>query len=74
MINARTGKYKEGYAEGRAAGELAGEARGEAKAIIEFALELGYTEESILPILQRKLNINANQAEDYLKRFHEGTL
>ena len=59
-------KYKEGYAEG----ELVGEARG----IIEFAIDMGYSSENILPILQRKLNIDADKAKDYLKRFYEGTL
>ena len=55
-------KYKEGKIEGKAVG------------IIEFALDLGYTNEEILVILQKKLGINASQAEKYLERFKEGTL
>ena len=55
-------KYKESKIAGKAVG------------IIEFALDLGYTNEEILVILQKKLGINVSQAEKYLERFHEGTL
>lgn len=59
-------KYKEGYAKG--------EADGEARRIIDTLLELGYSCKDILSILQKKLHITANQAEDYLKKFNKGTL
>ena len=59
-------KYKESKIEGKIEGQAVG--------IIEFALDLGYTNEEILVILQKKLGINASQAEKYLERFHEGTL
>ena len=55
-------KYKESKIEGKAVG------------IIEFALDLGYTNEEILVILQKKLGINVSQSEKYLERFHEGML
>ena len=63
-------KYKEGYTEGEAHGKAEGKANG----IIDTLLELGYTCEDILSILQKKLNITANQAEDYFKKFKKGTL
>ncbi len=59
-------KYKEGYAEG----EIAGEARG----IIDFALDLGYSNEEILTVLQKKLGVTKQQADDYFKRFYDKTL
>ncbi len=59
-------KYKESKIEGKIEGKAVG--------IIEFALDLVYTNEEILVILQKKLGINASQAEKYLERFHEGTL
>ena len=52
-------KYREGKAEGKAYG------------IIEFALDLGYTNEEILATLQKKLVIGRNQAEGYLNTYYE---
>ena len=54
-------KYKEGIEEGRANG------------IIEFALDIGYTNEEILSTLQKKLSIDMGQAEEYLKRYYAET-
>ena len=51
-------KYKEGIAEGRANG------------IIEFALDIGYTNEEILSTLRKKLSIDVGQEEEYLKRYY----
>jgi len=59
-------KYQEGKIEGKIEGKAAG--------IIEFALEINYTDADILSTLQEKLGIDRNQAEDYLKRFYEGNL
>ncbi len=71
-------KYKEGYAEGEIAGEARGEARGQAfgkaHGIIDFALDLGYSKEEILTILQRKLKITEQQADEYVKKFYGKTL
>ena len=55
-------KYKEGIAEGRA--------EGRANGIIEFALDIGYTNEEILSTLRKKLSIDVGQAEEYLKRYY----
>ena len=55
-------KFKEGKAEGKAGG------------IIDTLLDLGYANEDVLSTLQKKLGIDRDQAEDYLKRFYEGTL
>lgn len=59
-------KYKEGRAEGRAEGKAGG--------IIDTLLDIGYANEDILSVLQKKLSIDSGQAEDYLKRFYEGLL
>lgn len=55
-------KYKEGYAEG------------EARGIIDFALDLGYSNEEILTTLQKKLKITKQQADEYLRKFYDKTL
>lgn len=59
-------KYKEGYAEG----EIAGEARG----IIDTLLDLGYSNEEIISMLQKKLKITEQQADEYLRKFYDKTL
>jgi len=59
-------KYREGKLDGKIEGKAAG--------IIEFALDINYSDEKILSTLQEKLNINMLQAEEYLKRFYEKTL
>lgn len=59
-------REREKYNEGIAVGEM----RGKVNAIIDFALDLNYTNEKILTILQEKLNINQEQAEEYLKNFY----
>ena len=48
-----------------------GKARGKAYGIMEFAIDLGYTKEEILAVLQKKLNIDRGQAEEYLKEYYE---
>ena len=59
-------KYKEGKAEGMTDGKALG--------IIEFALDIGYSNDEIISTLQKKLGIDAEQAEEYLKRFYEKRL
>ena len=63
-------KYKEGKADGLEEGEKNGKAFG----IIELALDIGYSNEEIIATLQKKLGIDAEQAESYLKRFYEKRL
>lgn len=67
-------KYKEGYTEGEIAGEARGKAEGEARGIIDFALDLGYSNEEILTVLQKKLGVTKQQADDYLRKFYDKTL
>lgn len=55
-------KYKEGEKNGKALG------------IIEFALDIGYSNEEIIATLQKKLGIDVEQEESYLKRFYEKRL
>jgi len=66
MLMREREKYREGKLEGRLEGKAAG--------IIEFALDLNYSNEKILSVLQEKLNIDMLQSEEYLKRFYEKTL
>ncbi len=44
---------------------------GKAEGIIDFALDLGYSDEQILTALQKTLEISLDQAEDYLQKFHD---
>jgi len=55
-------------------GRKEGTETGEAKAIIDLTLEMGYSNEKVISTLQRKLEITEEQAEEYLKKFQEGTL
>lgn len=59
--------------EAEAKGIRIGRAEG-IRTLIDFTLDLGYSNEEILSILQKKLSINLKQAEDYLGRFYKGTL
>lgn len=63
-------REREKYTEGKIEGKI----EGRAYSIIEFALELDYSDSQILSMLQKKLNIEANQAEEYLERYYGGTL
>lgn len=63
-------REREKYTEGKIEGKI----EGRAYSIIEFALELDYSDSQILSMLQKKLNIEANQAEEYLERYYVGTL
>ncbi len=63
-------REREKYREGKLDGKIEGKAAG----IIEFALDINYSDEKILSTLQEKLNIDMLQAEEYLKRFYEKTL
>ena len=59
-------KYKEGLEEG--------EKNGKAFGIIELALDIGYSNEEIITTLQKKLGIDVELAEEYLKRYYEKRL
>lgn len=63
-------REREKYMEGKEEGKEEGKAYG----IIEFALDLGYSSERILSTLQKKLHIDTEQAEVYLKSYYEGSL
>lgn len=54
--------------------EAKGKVEGRAHEIIDFSLDFGRTNEEILSALQKKLNIRLSKAEEYLKRFYDGTL
>ena len=56
-------KYTEGVAEGVA--------KGKAYGIIKFTLSLGYSDENILSALQKTLDIDTEQAKEYLSRYYE---
>lgn len=47
---------------------------GKALGIIEFATDVGYSDEQIAAVLQKKLAIDAGQAEEYLKMYHDERL
>ena len=64
-------REREKYQEGMAEGEARGRTKGKAYGIMEFAIDLGYTKEEILAVLQKKLNIDRGQAEEYLKEYYE---
>lgn len=66
-------KYKEGYVKGEIAGEARGEARG-VKALIDTLLDLGYLNEEIIFMLQKKFKITGQQADEYLRKFYDKTL
>ena len=57
-------REREKYQEGMAEGEARGRTKGKAYGIMEFAIDLGYTKEEILAVLQKKLNIDRGQAEE----------
>lgn len=44
------------------------------KNLIDFALDVGYSNEKIISTLQEKLKITKQQADDYLRRFYDKTL
>ena len=61
--------------------EARGEARGRkeerakaVKALIDIALDFGYSNEEILTTLQKKLGIKEQQADEYLRKFYDKTL
>lgn len=53
----------------RAEDEARGEARGEAKGIICFAKDINYTYEETKAKLKQRLNINDDEAENYMKLY-----
>lgn len=59
-------KYTEGVEDGVAKGKTYG--------IIKFTLSLGYSDEKILSALQETLDIDMEQAKEYLSRYYEENL
>lgn len=59
--------------EAEARGFKIGEAKG-IRALIDTLLEFDYASDEILSILQKKLKVTEQQAEDYLKKFYDGSL
>ena len=64
----------EGMEKGMAEGRKRGIIEGEAKGIISTLLNLGYGNDAILAQLRMKPGMEGSQAENYLKRYYEGSL
>ncbi len=64
----------EGMEKGMAEGRKRGIIEGEAKGIISTLLNLGYGNDAILAQLRTKPGMEGSQAENYLKRYYEGSL
>lgn len=62
-----------GEAQGRRK-EKAKAAKEKIKTIIDMSLDFGYSNEEILSVLQKKLGITEQKAEEYLRKFYDKTL
>jgi predicted transposase YdaD len=59
---------------GERRGERRGIQLGRVSGIISFALDLNYSNEQIISILQKKLGITASQADKYLEQYYSDNL
>ncbi len=65
---------KENESKGRIEGRIEGRLEGEAKGIIVVGFELGLSETEILEMLQKKLNVPKEKAQEYIEIFGRQTV